>query len=67
MHFRKLLSASIMNDKYIGIRVAASYSVIDDATGKVIDSNSRIDFPISDLDENIVMAFLESVDSYINR
>ena len=64
---KKLLSASIMNDKYIGIRVAASYSVIDDATGKVVDSNSRIDFPISDLDENIVMAFLESVDSYINR
>lgn len=64
---KKLLSASIMNDKYIGIRVAVSYSVIDDATGKVIDSNSRIDFPISDLDENIVMAFLESVDSYINR
>ena len=64
---KKLLSASIMNDKYIGIRVAVSYSVIDDATGKVIDSNSRVDFPISDLDENIVMAFLESVDSYINR
>ena len=64
---KKLLSASIMNDKYIGIRVAASYSVIDDATGKVVDSNSRIDFPISDLDENIVMTFLESVDSYINR
>lgn len=64
---KKLLSASIMNDKYIGIRVAVSYSVIDDATGKVIDSNSRIDFPISDLDENIVTAFLESVDSYINR
>lgn len=64
---KKLLSASIMNDKYIGIRVAVSYSVIDDATGKVIDSNSRIDFPISDLDENIVMAFLESVNSYINR
>ena len=64
---KKLLSASIINDKYIGIRVAVSYSVIDDATGKVIDSNSRIDFPISDLDENIVTAFLESVDSYINR
>ena len=64
---KKLLSASIMNDKYIGIRVAVSYSVIDDATGKVVDSNSRIDFPISDLDENIVMTFLESVDSYINR
>ena len=64
---KKILNASVINDKYIGIRVAASYSVIDDATGKVIDSNGRVDFPISDLDENIVMAFLESVDSYINR
>ena len=64
---KKILNASVINDKYIGIRIAISYSVIDDATGKVIDSNGRIDFPISDLDENVVMAFLESVDSYINR
>ena len=40
-------SATVFNDA-IGVRLSATFSVIDDATGRVISDNQRFDRVITD-------------------
>lgn len=42
-------SATVFNDA-IGVRLSATYSVIDDDTGRVISDNQRFDRVITDQD-----------------
>lgn len=42
-----ITSATVFNDA-IGVRLSATYSVIDDQTGRVISDNQRFDRVITD-------------------
>lgn len=44
---KSITSATVFNDA-IGVRLSATYSEIDDATGRVISDNNRFDRVITD-------------------
>lgn len=50
-------SATVFNDA-IGVRLSATYSEIDDATGRVISDNQRFDRVITDKEAKTTAAAL---------
>lgn len=56
-------SVTVFNDA-VGKRLSASYSEIDDATGKVISDNSRIDRVLTD---PAVVAIADNLKEYAQQ
>ena len=44
---KKITSVTVFNDA-VGMRLSATYSEVDDATGRVINDNNRFDRVITD-------------------
>lgn len=52
-----ITSVTVFNDA-VGMRMSATYSEIDDATGRIISDNQRFDRVITDADAKVAAAAL---------
>ena len=63
-------NVSALMDEYVGLRIAVTYSVVDDETGKVKETNKHMDFaPVSpDTTEIKALAteLMSVVQTYLN-
>ena len=57
---KTITSATVFNDA-VGMRLSATYSEIDDATGRIISDNKRFDRVITDA---TIKGYAESILSY---
>lgn len=69
-YMKVLTNVSVLKDEYIGLRIAATYSVIDDETGRIKETNKRIDFaptsPDTESIKDLANDLMNSVQSYLN-